>query len=228
MNCPRCKGRDGASGLYDFPGEVRAAFEREGWTFHSRITIWKDPVTEMQRTKSHGLLHKNFQARREVCRQGMADYVLVFRAWKGDEMPDKQVTTPTVPGDYIGDEPPESWRDARDWSIQTWQRYASPVWFDIRQTNVLSREEARNEQDEKHICPLQLDVIERCVWLWTNPGELVFSPFGGIGSEGFVALKMGRRFLGVELKRSYWEQARRNLERAELESRQGTLFGAVD
>lgn len=220
---PLYKNRDGAAGLYDFPGKLVALFEAHGFTFHSRVTIWKDPVTEMQRTKNHGLLHKNFVARREVVRQGMADYVLVFRKWS-PEMPDCQVTHPPVPGDYIGTDPPTSWDSDRDWSIQTWQRYASPVWMDISQTNVLGKSGARDEKDEKHICPLQLDVIERCVWLWSNPGDLVLSPFAGIGSEGYQALKMGRRFWGVELKESYWTQACANLEEAAAPDAQLSLL----
>jgi hypothetical protein len=205
--------RDGAAGLYDFPGEIVRSFELAGWTFHSRVTIWKDPVTEMQRTKNHGLLHKNFTQRREVCRQGMADYLLVFRAWKG-EIPDGQIQGLAPIGEYIGTGPPEGYRDARDYSISVWQRYASPVWFDINPTNVLQYRDAREAEDERHICPLQLDVIERATWLWSNPGETVLSPFCGIGSEGFIALKMGRRFVGMELKRGYAEVAQKNLDYA--------------
>ena len=154
----------------------------------------------------------------------MADYLLVFRKWT-EGMPDCQVNHPPVPGDYIGTEPPESWDSDRDWSIQTWQRYASPVWFDISQTNVLGKSAARDEKDEKHICPLQLDVIERAVWLWSNPGDLVLSPFAGIGSEGYQSLKMGRRFWGAELKESYWNQACGNLEEAAAPAPQLQLFG---
>ncbi len=230
--CVHCKdlplymNRDGAAGLYDFPGRIVAAFEAAGWTFHSRVTIWKDPVIEMQRTKNHGLLHKNFRARREVCRQGMADFVLVFRAWK-DGQPDKQITHDPIPGDFIGGEPPKHWDSERDWSIQTWQKYASPVWFDIRQTNVLEARVARDHKDEKHICPLQLDVIERCIWLWSNPDDCVLSPFAGIGSEGYVALKMKRQFIGVELKESYYRQALVNLQRA-TSAKQHDLFATLE
>jgi len=152
----------------------------------------------------------------------MADYVLVFRAWK-EGQPDGQITHDPVPGEFIGGEPPVSWDSDRDWSIQTWQKYASPVWFDIRQTNVLESRVAREVKDEKHICPLQLDVIERCLWLWSNPGDVVFSPFAGIGSEGYVALRMRREFIGVELKESYFNQARRHLINASG-SRQQSLF----
>ena len=220
---PLYKNRDGAAGLYDFPGQIVSLFESHGWTFHSRVTIWKDPVTEMQRTKNHGLLHKNFTARREVVRQGMADYVMVFRKWTPD-MEDCQIDHAPVPGEYIGDEGPAVWDSNRDWSIQTWQRYASPVWFDINQTRVLNRGGSREEEDEKHICPLQLDVIERCVWLWSNPGDLVVSPFAGIGSEGYQSLKMDRRFFGVELKKAYWTQAVDNLIEAATPDRQLSLL----
>lgn len=213
---PLYMNRDGAAGLYDFPGDISRMFSECGFTFHSRVTIWKDPVIEMQRTKNHGLLHKNFVTRGEVCRQGMADYVLVFRANnKGVEIPDHQIQRTPVPGDYIGDSAPEKWDTQRDWSIQLWQKYASPVWFDIRQTNVLDYRSARSDKDEKHICPLQLDVIERCVWLWSNPGDTVLSPFAGIGSEGFVSVKMGRKFIGCELKPSYFEMACLNLAKAD-------------
>lgn len=220
---PLYMNRDGAAGLYDFPGDVREAMEHAGWTYHSRVTIWKDPVIEMQRTKNHGLLWKNFSERGEVCRQGMADYILVFRKW-ADGMPDKQIQHAPKPGEYIGTSEPESFDSERDYSIQVWQRYASPVWFDIQQTNVLNHKLARSAEDEKHICPLQLDVIERCVWLWSNPGEVVFSPFAGIGSEGYVALKMKRRFVGVELKESYWDVARDYLAKAAFDANQPTLF----
>lgn len=219
---PLYMNRDGASGLYDFPGEIVRRFSGKGWTFHSRVTIWKDPVTEMQRTKNHGLLHKNFTTRREVCRQGMADFVLVFRAWKGEEIPDGQIQG--MPKEYIGDEPPTNARDERDYSIQVWQRYASPVWFDVQQQRVLQYRNAKGDEDERHICPLQLDVIERCLELWSNPGDLVLSPFAGIGSEGHCAVKRGRRFVGIELKREYFDMACKNLAAAALSTKQQGLF----
>jgi hypothetical protein len=224
---PAYKGRDGAAGLIDFPGMIIRAFEDEGWQFHSRVTIWKDPVTEMQRTKNHGLLHKQLCKDSSASRQGMADYLIVFRKWDGDDFarpvhgPSPEVRFDTSSG-YVGEQGPENVRSERDHSIQVWQRYASPVWFDIRQQNVLRRDGARDDEDEKHICPLQLDVIERAVHLWTNRGDIVFSPFAGIGSEGFVSVKMGRRFVGAELKRSYFDQAVKNLSRAKQE--QGTLL----
>lgn len=203
---PTYKNRDGAAGLYDFPGALTRAFEAAGWQFHSRVTIWKDPVIEASRTNNHGLLFRNFSERAEVCRQGMADYLLIFRKHE-EGMPDKQVQQRRVPGDYIGTQPPISYKDDRDYGIQVWQRYASPVWFDIDQTDVLNFQIARQNEDEKHICPLQLGVVRRAIDLWTMPGETVFSPFAGVGSEGYVSLEMGRQFVGVELKRAYWRLA---------------------
>lgn len=244
---PLYQNRDGAMGLYDFPGDIIREHEAchncghnrrfpgyicpkcnhlhdARWTFHSRVTIWKDPVIEMQRTKNHGLLHKNFEIRTEGCRQGMADYILVFRKWTREGMPEKQVSQYRQPGDYVGTNPPEYWDSRRDYSIQVWQRYASPVWFDIDQTNVLNFQMARENKDEKHIAPLQLDVIARCIDLWSNPGELIYTPFAGIGSELYEAVKLGRKALGGELKRSYFEWAVKNLQQLELEMSQPMLF----
>lgn len=223
---PLYMNRDGAAGLYDFPGRLIVEFEKmrygsqyARWAFHSRVTIWKDPVIEMQRTKNHGLLWKNFSSRGEVSRQGMADYLIVFRKWVDmDQMPDGQVQNAPKPGEYVGDEAPAKFDSDRDYSIQTWQKYASPVWFDINQTHVLNKSGARSEDDEKHICPLQLDVIARCVELWTNKGDMVFSPFAGIGSEGYESIKRGRKFTGIELKDRYFDIACRNLTEAEIET----------
>jgi DNA modification methylase len=237
---PLYRGRDGAAGLRDFPGRIIREFEAEGWTFHSRVTIWKDPVIEMQRTKNHGLLYKQLCADSAASRQGMADYIITFRKWNAEA----EFADPVTSGGerferYVGLEPPDASVVAYDagvpvpahsngkwprfnpfpvgseahrlWSISVWQRYASPVWMDINQTDVLNKDLARDSDDERHICPLQLDVIERCIHLWSNAGDLVFSPFTGIGSEGYVALKCGRRFVGTELKRGYFEIAARNL-----------------
>jgi DNA modification methylase len=229
---PLYKGRDNAAGLRDFPGAIVRAFEECGWTFHSRVTIWKDPVVERARTNNHGLLHKNFVDRAECCRQGMADYLLAFRKWseevEGTESPEpvKHYLDPAN-HKFIGENVPVRWKDKRDYSIQVWQRYASPVWFDISQTNVLNYQLARDGEDEKHICPLQLDVIERAIELWTNPGDIVFSPFSGIGSEPYSAVKLGRRGVGIELKESYFNLAVRYLQDIELASGQKDLFSTA-
>lgn len=236
---PSYMNRDGAAGLIDFPGRIIRAFEEATldnepatkWQYHSRVTIWKDPVIEMQRTKNHGLLHKNFTSTADACRQGMADYLLVFRKWPLGET-HEPVTQYRVPGDYVGTEPPVvfgdvnklSESDRRAYSINVWQRYASPVWSDIDQTNVLNFKLGKGHSDERHICPLQLDVIERCVDLWSNKGEVVFTPFMGIGSEVYSALKMGRKGIGIELKESYWKQAIKFCKEMEASKAQKTLF----
>lgn len=226
--------RDGASGLRDFPGDVIRSFEKHGWQFHSRVTIWKDPVIEMQRTKNTGLLHKSFDTDSSKCRQGMADYLIVFRKWPVEGL--VPVIQNRVAGDeYIGDNPPQSsdyiyngtnkkFDDNKSYSIAVWQRYASPVWFDIDQTNVLNFRVAKGNQDEKHICPLQLDVIARSIDLWTNEGDVVLSPFAGIGSEGVEAIRMNRKFVGIELKKEYYDYSVKYLEEAEKHANRKTLF----
>ncbi|MFA5186825.1 MAG: DNA methyltransferase [Patescibacteria group bacterium] len=230
INIPLFKYKSGFVGLYDFRGDIIRAFTSQGFVFHSEVVIWKDPVTEMQRTKSIGLLHKQLCKDSTMSRQGNPDHLVVFRKW---EKPDEvaELVRPVCSGDtesrfdsYVGAEGPSEDQDARGFSIEVWQRYASPVWFDIRQTNVLNKAVARDDKDEKHICPLQLDVIERAVHLWTNPWDLVFSPFAGIGSEGWGALKQGRKFVGIELKDSYFDRACLNLKEAESAGDQGKLF----
>lgn len=232
---PMYKGRDGAAGLRDFPGEIIKMYESKGWQYHSRVTIWKDPVIEMQRTKNHGLLYKQLCKDSAASRQGMADYMIVMRKW-GDETQWDAVTNGGERFfDYIGST--MNGPNARDlqfartekererlYSIAVWQRYASPVWFDIDQTDVLNYNLAKEKDEERHICPLQLDVIERSIELWSNPGDVVFSPFTGIGSEGYMALKMGRRFKGAELKESYFNIAIRNLAEAAKANDQFDMF----
>jgi DNA modification methylase len=198
---PRTKSMHGVVGLYDFPSDIREVHEAEGWTFHSRITVWKDPVVEMQRTKALGLLYKQIQTDSTRNRQGMADYVMVFRKTPTDEKD----------SDKVG-------QDKKLFPVDMWQQWASPVWMDIQQTNVLNGKLAREDKDERHLCPLQLDLIERCIRLWTNQGDTVFSPFMGIGSEGWGALRAGRRFVGSELKPAYFRQAAKNLQYMESES----------
>ena len=202
IDLPSFKWKHGAVGLRDFPGDIIRAHVDAGFIYHSRITIWKDPVTEMQRTKSIGLLHKQLKKDSTMSRVGLPDYLLVFRNAGDNENPVEHT--------------PEGF------PVSQWQEWASPVWTTVRQTNTLNREGAKDANDEKHICPLQLDVIERCLVLWSNPGDTVFSPFMGIGSEGYQSIKLGRRFIGTELKPSYFEQACAYL--AQSESEQATLF----
>lgn len=191
------KWKHGSIQFQDFSGEIIRAFWDEGFLFHSRITIWKSPVTEMQRTKAHGLLYKTLKKDSSCSRVGAPDYLLVFKA--------------------PGENPVPITKDPSEFSVDWWQEVASPVWMTVDQGNVLNRDGARDHQDEKHICPLQLDVIERSVALWSNRGETVFSPFTGIGSEGFQSLKMGRKFIGSELKEGYFKQACENLSIAKAQ-----------
>lgn len=205
---PRTKQKHGVIGLYDFPSDVRAAHEAAGWTYHSKITVWKNPVVEMQRTKALGLLYKQIQTDATRCRQGLPDYILIFRKTPESEDDTRRVA-----------QKPE------DFPVSVWQEWASPVWMSIDQTNVLNVKMARDEKDERHLCPLQLDLIERLIILWTSPGDTVFSPFAGIGSEGYVAVRQGRRFIGAELKTSYFRQQMRYLPEAEANPASGGLFG---
>jgi hypothetical protein len=191
MNLPASKTRDGYIGIHDFRGEMIRIFLEAGWIYHSEVCIWKDPVTAMQRTKALGLLYKQIKKDSTMSRQGIADYLVTMR--KHGENPERVTHTP------------------EDFSCSLWQRYASPVWMDINPSRTLQKTSAREEKDERHICPLQLDVIDRAIQLWTNPGDLILSPFAGIGSEGHQALIHGRRFLGIELKESYFLQAAANL-----------------
>lgn len=226
MQLPTSKIRHGFIGMRDFRGEVIRAYEDAGWIFHSEVCIWKDPVVAQQRTKSIRLLHKQIVKDSTISGQGLADYVVTFRkpgenADPVDECFDR----------YYGTDEPDrskytSPKDGRNWySIEVWQRYASPVWMDINQTRTLQYRGGRDEKDEQHISPLQLDVIERCIDLWSNPGDTVLTPFLGIGSEVYCAVEMGRKGIGIELKPSYFAQAKRNLDRAG--DAKGGLFGSV-
>ena len=194
MLFPASKERDGFIGLKDFRGDLIRAFQAQGFIFHAETVIWKDPVTQMQRTKALGLLHKSVRENSAMCRMGIPDYLVTMRA-PGDQL-DRVTHT----------------RD--DYPVDRWQKVASPVWMDINPSDTLQYQSAREHDDERHICPLQLEVIRRGVELWTNPGDVVLSPFAGIGSEGHVSLQMGRKFIGVELKESYYQQAARNLQAA--------------
>jgi hypothetical protein len=203
MDLPIQKGKEGFIGLRDFSGMILKAFEENGFIYHSRITIWKDPVVEMQRTKALGLLHKQVKKDSTMSRVGIPDYVMIFRKDGERENP---VTNTDV-------------------SVDLWQKIASPVWMDINYSNTLQGfRNGREENDEKHICPLQLDTIERLILLYSNKGDTVFTPFMGIGSEVYQAVKMGRKGIGIELKESYFDLAKRNLQAAVLEKNQISLF----
>lgn len=192
MDLPLMKERDGVIGLKDFPAIIRNIFEDCGFIYHSKVTIWKNPVTEMQRTKALGLLHKQIRKDSAMNRQGIPDYIVTMR--KPGDNPERISHTPET------------------FPVDVWQNYASPVWMDIRQSDTLQKKSAREEKDERHICPLQLEVIQRCIELWTNPNDIVLDPFAGIGSVPYTAVKLGRRGIGVELKESYYNQAVNNLE----------------
>ena len=200
MLMPTSKERDGYIGLKDFRGELIRAFQKHGFIYASEVCIWKDPVTSMQRTKALGLLHKPVRTNACMSRQGIPDYIVTMRA--PGEMVDKVTHSP------------------EQYPVDKWQKVASPVWMDIDPSDTLQYRSAREHDDERHICPLQLEVIRRGIDLWTNPGDVVLSPFTGIGSEGFVAVEMGRKFIGAELKESYYRQAAANLAAAEREQTQ--------
>jgi len=206
MNLPSSKERDGFIGVKDFRGDMLRIFQSAGFVFHSEVCIWKDPVTAMQRTKAIGLLHKQIRKDSALSRQGIPDYLVTVRKLGDNTEP---VAGPFT--EFAGENPPPKTGDAIKDSINIWQRYASPVWMDINPSDTLQYRSARANDDERHICPLQLEVIRRGLQLWSNPGDLVLSPFAGIGSEGHVSLEMGRRFVGFELKPSYFNCAVKNL-----------------
>lgn len=195
MNLPTSKERDGYIGLRDFRGDVIRGMLACGMIYHSEVVIWKDPVLAMQRTKALGLLHKQLKKDSCMSRQGIPDYLVTFRK--------------------PGDNPERVTHTNESFPVERWQRYASPIWNDINPSDTLQRESAREDKDEKHICPLQLEVIRRAIELWTSPGDVVLDPFDGIGSTGYVALDMGRRHIGIELKESYYNQAVANCEAAD-------------
>lgn len=206
MLFPASKERDGFIGLKDFRGDLIRAFQAKGFIFHAETVIWKDPVTQMQRTKALGLLHKSVRENASMCRQGIPDYLITMRA----------------PGDVVE----RVKHTHEDYPVSKWQQVASPVWMDINPSDTLQYASAREHDDERHICPLQLEVVRRGVELWTNKGDVVLSPFAGIGSEGYVSLQMGRRFVGVELKKSYYDQASKNLKMANRATQD--LFAAIE
>ena len=215
MNMPSTITNDGYIGIRDFRGDIIRCFQEYGWIYHSEVCIWKDPVTAMQRTKALGLLHKQVCKDSSMSRQGIPDYVCTFR--KPGKNPDP------IAGEFdhfAG----EAFERTGNLSIDIWQRYASPIWMDIDQSNTLNARAARHDSDTRHICPLQLDVIHRCLQLWSKEGDVVLSPFAGIGSEGHEALKLNRKFLGIELKESYFDEAAKNLRRVEQDQSRGRLF----
>lgn len=201
MDLPIQKGKEGYIGLRDFSGMILKSFEDAGFIYHSRVTIWKNPVTEMQRTKALGLLHKQVKKDAAMSRVGIPDYLMVFRKEGEHQHP---VTC--------------------DINVDTWQQWASPVWMDINYSNTLNKMDARGEKDEKHICPLQLDTIHRAIQLWSNRGDVVFTPFMGIGSEVYQAILDERKGIGFELKESYYNEAVKNVKTAEAKSKEGWLF----
>jgi DNA modification methylase len=201
---PMTKWKDGAVGIKDFSGQIIQIHEDAGWILHSRRTIWKCPVTEMTRTKHVGLLYKQLKKDSSKSRGGMPDYLLTF-------------IKPGENADPISHDP-------ADFPVEQWQEWASPVWMSVRQSNVLNVKMARDGADERHLCPLQMDVIDRALIMWSNPGDVVLSPFMGIGSEGYCAVKQGRRFIGTELKESYWRQACKYIDQVDS---QGDLLSVT-
>ncbi len=201
MDLPIQKGKEGFIGLRDFSGMLIDLFLKNNFIYHSRITIWKDPVIEMQRTKALGLLHKQLKKDSTMSRVGLPDYILVFRHKGENPIPIKT-----------------------DIDVNLWQKWASPVWHDIDYSDTLQFRTARDNNDERHICPLQLPTIERCINMWSNEGEIVLSPFGGIGSEGYQALRMGRKSISIELKKSYYDLNKRNHEAATKQNSQLMMF----
>lgn len=202
---PAMLGRDGYIGMKDFRGATIQSFEANGWIYHGEVCIDKDPQAQAIRTKSKSLLFVQLRKDSSWMRMALADYILLFR--KPGENP-----TPIKP----------------DLTNEDWIEWARPIWYGIRESDTLQVAEARDDDDERHVCPLQLGTIERCIRLWSNPGELVLSPFAGIGSEGYESVRLGRRFLGIELKSSYYALAIKNLRAAEQAKLQGTLFSGTD
>lgn len=235
----------GDRGIHDFTGACIRTHLRAGWTLHSKTTVWRCPVREMTKAKPDGLLYKNFRTDAARVRQGLPEYIVTFRKWGGGIEEAAPVTH--LPGDwplwagegaqfvngrgadhaglpdYASLSDAQQKRDPRYFeALDIWQQWASPVWMDTKETDVLNAKIARDEDAEKHLCPMPLDIIDRCIRLWSNAGEVVLSPFAGIGSEGYQALRAGRKFLGTELNPAYWAQAAKNLREAEASA--GTLF----
>lgn len=218
MDLPASKEHDGFIGLKDFSGDIIRAFQNHNFIYHSKVVIWKDPLIAATRTKAIGLLHKQLCKDSTISRQGVPDYVIAFRVPGENQV---RVSHPDGLTKYCGDQDPGGEKEKRSHFI--WRAYASPVWMDIRQTRTLDARPGRDPDDEKHLCPLQLDVIERACVLWSNPGEVVLTPFMGVGSEVYGAVINGRRGIGIELKPSYYKQAVRNLANAKRDQEQHEL-----
>lgn len=218
MNLPSTIERDGFIGIRDFRGDLIRAFQKHGLIYHSEVVIWKDPLMAATRTHAIGLAHKQIVTDSSICRQGIPDYLVTMR--KPGKNPEPIAHKPSGLTRWVGEPENEPKAERRTdpaknkYSHEVWQRYASPVWFDIKPGDTLQRTSARDDDDSRHICPLQLTVIRRAIELWSNPGDVVLSPFAGIGSEGYVAVQEGRRFIGAELKDTYYRQACANLKAA--------------
>lgn len=230
MNLPMSKQNDGHIGLVDFRGEIIRLFQDAGFIYHSEVVIWKDPVVAQQRTKALGLLHKTIEKDSAMSRMGIPDTLLMFRKPGDNPVP---IAGRFKLEEFAGEDKPNVASEAFNgevdrWnSINIWQRYASPVWMDINQSDTLQYRNARDHGDERHICPLQLDVIDRALQLWSLPGETVLSPFGGIGSEGYMSVIRGRKPVLFELKESYFNMQMKNMEDAIKKRDEGDLFGDV-
>jgi DNA modification methylase len=226
MDIPIMKERDGYIGLNDFPGYLIKLFQEIGFIYHSKVTIWKDPLVEATRTKAIGLMHKQIVKDSAMCRNGLPDYLITLRKPGDNPEPVAHpegfisfIGESKIPGEKKKRIPVDNAKHNKYnhdpiYSHQVWRRYASPVWMDINQSDTLQYRSAREEKDEKHICPLQLDVIRRAVELWTNKNDVVLSPFGGIGSAPVVAIEMGRKAIAIELKESYYKQMKANCKNA--------------
>lgn len=215
MNIPTSKEKDGFIGIKDFRGDLIREFQSVGFIYHGEVTIWKDPVTQMQRTKALGLLHKQIKKDSCMSRMGLADYVIIMRK-QGENAEPVTHTNESYPV--------STWQNV---ASPIWDYENSPVWWDINQSDTLNVQAARDGRDERHICPLQLPVIERLVNLYTNPNDIVFTPFMGIASEVYQAVKMGRRGIGIELKESYFRCACDNMESLDMEKNQMDIFDFI-
>ena len=222
---PAMKERDGYIGLKDFPGKILKLFEDCGFIYHSKVQIKKNELMEAQRTKAIGLAHKQVVKDSAICRNALPDYIVTIRKPGNNPEP---ISRKKGFEFYIGskEQPKKQKHESHllnRFSQKVWQRYASSIWLDIRQTNTLNVRQAREKDDERHVCPLQLDVIARCLELWTNERDIVLSPFAGIGSEGYMSLQMKRKFIGIELKKSYYDVSVKNLKLAERSRRKGFI-----